>query len=107
MWICLTLVIHFLLLSLVLGDEYRSQFSTAPTKGVSGKLWDLFLVSRTAIVSGFCQVSVRWSDHDVMLLSVRVELSQGIEFFRGVRSFRVIDIGELLSAAAMLDWKSV
>jgi hypothetical protein len=32
---------------------------------VSGELLDLFLVSRTDIVSGFYQVSVRWSNHDV------------------------------------------
>jgi hypothetical protein len=48
--------------------------STAPTMTVSGELLDLFLVSRTDIVSGFYQVSVRWSNHDVL------------RFFRSVSS---------------------
>jgi hypothetical protein len=42
-----------------------------------------------------------------MFFSVRLQRSQGIEVFCGVRSCRGIDIGELLSAAVMLVWQSV
>jgi hypothetical protein len=67
--------------------------STDVTRDVPCKLLDFFLVS--AIKSGFCQVSVSWSDHDVMCLLVRLEWSRGIEVFRSVRIFRDFNLGEL------------
>jgi hypothetical protein len=44
-----------------------------PTRRVSGKLLDLFLVSVPACVNDFYQMTVPWSDHDMFFLSCRLE----------------------------------
>jgi hypothetical protein len=40
-----------------------------PTRGASGKLLDLFLVSNPNDVGDFHQIAVPWSDHDMIFLS--------------------------------------
>jgi hypothetical protein len=44
-----------------------------PTRRVSGKLLDLFLVSVPADVNDFYQLTVPWSDHDMMFLPCCLE----------------------------------
>jgi hypothetical protein len=39
-----------------------------PTRGVSGKLLDLFLVSSPDEVCDFHQIAVPWSDHDMIFV---------------------------------------
>jgi hypothetical protein len=43
-----------------------------PTRRVSGKHLDLFLVSVPACVNNFYQMTVPWSDHDMLFLSFRL-----------------------------------
>jgi hypothetical protein len=81
--------------------------STASTRGVSGKLLDLFFGFQNGYSEWFLSGLVPSSDHNVLFFSVRHERPRSIKVIRSVRSFRDIDIGELLSAATMLNWKSV
>jgi hypothetical protein len=41
----------------------------SPTRAVSGKLLDLFLVSNKSEVVGFFQMPLSWSDRDMLFLS--------------------------------------
>jgi hypothetical protein len=56
-----------------------------PTRRVSGKLLDLFLVSVPAGVNDFYQVTVSWSDHNMLLLSCRLERPREVAKFYSIR----------------------
>jgi hypothetical protein len=71
-----------------------------PTRSVSGKLLYLFLVSNKSKVVDFFQMPFSWSNHDMLFVAVGV-----VE--RHVRSFRNIDLSDLLEVASGLDWNAV
>jgi hypothetical protein len=77
------------------------------TRGASGKLLDLFLVSNPNDVGDFYQIDVPWSYHDMIFLSCYFERSRGATMYKSKRSVRDIDRDGLLGAAASLDWSAV
>jgi hypothetical protein len=83
--------------------------ATLPTRRVSGKLLNLFLVSVPACVNDFYQKTVPWSDHDMLFLSCRLGRPREVAEFYSVRRFdqRDVDQSELVAAAELLDWRSV
>jgi hypothetical protein len=78
-----------------------------PTKGASGKLCDLFLVSHPNDVGDFHQIAVPRSDHDIIFLSCWFERLRLATLYKNIRSFRDIDRNGLLGAAASLVWSAV
>jgi hypothetical protein len=76
------------------------QFFQLPTREISGKLLDLFLVSNPDEIADFYQMNILWSDHDMIFLSCRRSLA--VE--RCTRNFRSIEQSDLLCAATRLDW---
>jgi hypothetical protein len=78
-------------------------FAILPTRRVSGKLLDLFLMSVPAGVNDFYQMTVPWSDHDVLFLSCRLERPREVAEFYSIRGFRDVDQSELVAAWLMVD----
>jgi hypothetical protein len=74
---------------------------------VFGKLLDLFLVSVPAGVNDLYQMTVPWSDHDMLFLSCRLERPREVVEFYSIRGFRDVSQSELVAAAELFDWRSV
>jgi hypothetical protein len=79
----------------------------SPPRAVSGKLLDLFLVSNKSEVVDFFQMPLSWSDHDMLFLACRQQRPAVGVVERHVRSFRKIDLSDLLEVASGLDWNAV
>jgi hypothetical protein len=69
-----------------------------PTRRVSGKLLDLFLVSVPAGVNDFYQVTVTWSEHDLLFLTCRLERPREVAKFYSIRRFRDVSQSKLVGA---------
>jgi hypothetical protein len=76
-----------------------------PTRGASGKLLDLFLISNPNDVRDFLQIAVPWSDHDMIFLSCCFERSRVATLYKNIRSFR--DIIEMGCLEPLLLWTRV
>jgi hypothetical protein len=81
--------------------------SILPTRPVSNKLLDLFLVSSPNFVHDFHQTFIPWSDHDMIFLSCLFRRQKAAVISKSVRIFRNLDPEEVLTAAVSLDWRSV
>jgi hypothetical protein len=77
------------------------------TRVVSGKLLDFFLVSDKSEVVDFFQMPLSWSDHDMLFLVCRQQRPAVGVVERHVRSFRNIDLSNLLEVGSELDWNAV
>jgi hypothetical protein len=71
-----------------------------PTRVVSGKLLDLFLVSNISEVVDFFQMPFSWSDYDMLFLACRQQHTVVGVVEKHVRSFRNIDLSDLLEVAS-------
>jgi hypothetical protein len=78
-----------------------------PMRGASGKFLNLFLVSNPNDVGDVHQITVPWSDHDMIFLSCCIGKSSMTTLHKHLRSFRDIDRDGLFEAAASLDWSAV
>jgi hypothetical protein len=71
------------------------------TRAVSGKMLDLFLASNKS--EDFFQMPLSWSDHDMLFLACRQQRQAVGVVEKHVRSFRNIDLSDLLEVASKLD----
>jgi hypothetical protein len=79
----------------------------APTRAVSGKLLDLFLVSDKSDVVDFFQMLLSCSEHVMLFLACRQQRPAVGVVEKHVRSFRHIDLSDLLQVMSGLDWNAV
>jgi hypothetical protein len=66
--------------------DFLCNVAIFPTRGASGNLLDLFLVSNPNVVGDFHQIAVPWSDHAMIFLSCCFERSRVATLYKNIRS---------------------
>jgi hypothetical protein len=61
------------------------------------------MLSVPACVNDFYQITVPWSDRDILFLSCRLEQPWEVAKFYSMRRFRDVNQSELVTAAKLLD----